>query len=94
MRVLDVLAGLLAAGVLAVGIVLMLAEIAAPAVLAAAGLGPAQGPGPVTVVAHLSVGIIGEIVVRVRGRWPAVVRAIVDCVIIAAAVTVLAVTWW
>jgi hypothetical protein len=90
-RVLDLLAGLLAAGILLLGLLLLLAAILAPAVLAAAGLGQAQGPGWISVLSHLAVGGLGELVVRRRSRWPATARWLADLAVIVAA---LAVIWW
>jgi hypothetical protein len=90
----DGLAGLFAAGMLVVGVLLLLAAIIAPGLLDAAGLGPALGPGGPTVIAHLVVGVGGELAIRLRRRWPPAGRVVVDCVIIAAAVIVLARTWW
>ncbi|MGS0684172.1 hypothetical protein ACVBEQ_03255 [Nakamurella sp. GG22] len=90
-RLLDALAGLLAAGLLVIGVVLLLAELIAPTALPAAGLGPAAGPGWSSVLAHLVVGGAGEVVVRLRDRWPVGVRAGADAAVI---VAVLAVLWW
>jgi hypothetical protein len=93
-RFLDGLAGLFAGGVLVVGVLLLLAAIIAPALLETAGLGPAQGPGALAVIMHLTVGVGGEIIIRLREPWPALVRVIADIVIIAAVAAVLALTWW
>ena len=93
-RVLDMLAGLLAAGVLVVGVVLLLAALIAPSVLSAAGLGGATGPGGGRVIAHLTAGLLGELVVRFRGSWSTSVRVIADVAVIAAAVTVIGWAWW
>jgi len=90
-RFLDALAGLLAAGILVVGVVLLLALLVAPAALAAAGLGPADGPGWGGVVAHLVVGGAGEVVVRRRERWPVPAVLAADLVVVLA---VAGVIWW
>ena len=90
-RLLDALAGMLAAGLLVIGVVLLLAVLIAPTALPAVGLGPAAGPGWSSVLAHLAVGGAGELVVRLRGRWSTGVRAGADATVIAA---VLAVLWW
>ena len=90
-RFLDALAGLLSAGVLVVGIVLLLAAVIAPSAVAAAGLGVADGPGWDRVIAHLAVGAAGEVVVLLRRRWPTVVRGLADAVVVLAALMVI---WW
>lgn len=93
-RFVDGLAGLLAAGVLVIGVLLLLAMVIAPAVLDAAGLGPAHGPGVRSVAAHLAVGIGGELAIRFGRRWPTGIRLFADVVIISAAVLVLWFSWW
>lgn len=93
-RVLDALAGLLAAGVLVFGVGLLLAQVLAPALLSAAGWGAATGPGWVRVLAHLLVGAAGEVVVRARHRWAGTIRAVADVAVIAAALAVVARAWW
>ena len=90
-RVLDLLAGLLAAGILLLGVFLMLAALFSPAVLAAAGLGDAEGPGWIRVLLHLAVGGLGELVVRLRTRWSTSTRLLADLAVVAAA---LALIWW
>lgn len=91
MRLLDKLAGLLAAGVLVVGIILLLAAVIAPGAVAAAGLGVANGPGWARVIAHLAVGTVGELVVLLRHRWPRPVRVLADAAVVLAALLVI---WW
>jgi hypothetical protein len=90
-RFLDALAGLLSAGVLVVGIILLLASLIAPSAVAAAGLGVADGPGWDRVIAHLVVGAAGELVVLLRRRWPTFFGAMADVVVIVAALPVI---WW
>jgi hypothetical protein len=90
-RTLDALAGLLSAGILLVGVLLLLAAVIAPTALPAAGLGIASGPGWSSVAVHLAVGVTGELVVLRRRGWPPAVRAGADLVVIAAALLVL---WW
>ena len=91
LRVLDVVSGLLSAGILFVGLILLSAALIAPAAVAAAGLGVADGPGWARVIAHLGVGVAGELVVLLRDRWPVVVRALADTIVVIAALTVI---WW
>ncbi|MEP6560168.1 MAG: hypothetical protein ABJD68_03720 [Nakamurella sp.] len=90
-RVLDLLAGLLAAGILLLGVLLLLAAVFSPAILAAVGLGEADGPGWIRVISHLLVGGLGELVVRRRSGWPITARGLADLAVVAAA---LAVIWW
>jgi hypothetical protein len=87
----DPLAGLLSAGILLFGVLLLLAAVIAPTALPAAGLGIASGPGWSSVAVHLAVGVTGELVVLRRRGWPPAVRAGADLVVIAAALLVL---WW
>jgi CO/xanthine dehydrogenase Mo-binding subunit len=56
-----------------------------------AGLGPADGPGWGRVLAHLGVGVVGELVVRLRGGWPMATRIGADA---AVTVAVLVLIWW
>lgn len=93
-RVLDTLAGLFAAGILVVGVGLLLAQLLAPAVLSAAGWGVATGPGWVPVSAHLIVGVAGEVLVRYRARFGSLVRAGADLAVVGAAVAVIGWIWW
>jgi hypothetical protein len=67
-RVLDALTGLFAAGMLVLGVGLLLAQLLAPALLSAAGRGVATGPGWIRVLVHLLVGGFGEAVYRTRHR--------------------------
>jgi hypothetical protein len=92
-RVLDALAGLLAAGVVVLAILLLAAQLIAPSALTA-GWGPATGPGWPRVVAHLVVGAAGELVVRFRGRLPGPARATADAAVVVAAVVLVGCGWW
>lgn len=93
-RVLDGAAGLLAAGLLIVGVGLLVARVAAPGVLDAVGWGRATGPPWTAVAAHLTVGGVGELVVRRRSRWPVAARAAADSAVIVVGLVVVAMTWW
>jgi hypothetical protein len=90
-RFLDGLAGLLAAGILLVGVLLLVSALIAPGLLAAAGLGPADGPGWDRVLAHLGVGVVGELVVRLRRGWPTPARVGADAAVTVAALVLI---WW
>lgn len=91
-RVLDTLAGLLSAGLLVLGVLLLLTQLIAP--LSAAGWGQAAGPGWPSVLAHLSVGVVGELVVRLRGRLPRALRVTADGAVVFSAGFVVAWAWW
>ncbi len=93
-RVLDTIAGLLSAGVLVLGILLLIAQLIAPLALSLAGWGDANGPGWWQVVTQLVVGGAGEVVVRMRHGWAGPVRAAADVTVIMAIVLVLAWAWW
>ena len=93
-RVLDAVAGLLAGGMLVVGVGLLLAQLLAPALVSAAGWGTATGPGWVPVLAHLLVGLAGEVVFRTRHRRTAAVRVLADAAVVVAALAVIAWAWW
>lgn len=94
LRVLDALTGLFAAGMLVLGAGLLLAQLLAPALLSAAGWGAATGPGWARVLAHLMVGLAGEVVFRARHRRSGPGRVVADVVVIVAAVAVIAWAWW
>jgi hypothetical protein len=93
-RLLDALAGVLSAGVLVVGALLLVAQLFAPALLSMAGWGEATGPGWPRVAAHLVVGVAGEVLVRVRGRLPAAVRVGADFGVVIAALVTIGWAWW
>lgn len=94
MRTLDLLTGLFAAGMVVFGVGLLLAQLLAPALLSAAGWGAATGPGWARVLAHLLVGLAGEIVVRARHHWAGPIRVVADIAVVGAAVVVVAWAWW
>lgn len=93
-RVLDTLTGLFAAGMLVLGVGLLLAQLLAPALLSAAGWGVATGPGWIRVFVHLLVGGFGEAVYRTRQGRTGSVRVVADVVVVVAAVAVVAWAWW
>jgi len=93
-RILDAVAGLVSAGTLVVGVVLLTMAVSAPVVLERAGLGAADGPGWWRVLAQLGVGMAGELVVRSRRPWPDGRRAAADLVVIAGCLTVIWWVWW
>lgn len=94
LRLLDRIAGLVAAGMLLVGVLLLVAAFVAPAVLPGLGLGPADGPGWWRVGGHLLVGVAGELVVHRRRNWSPPVRVTADLCVVIAAVAVIWLAWW
>jgi hypothetical protein len=94
LRLLDGLTGLVAAGMVIVGGLLLAAALIAPGLLADVGLGPASGPGWSRVGGHLLVGITGELVVHRRRNWPLAVRMAADLGVLVAAVVVIGWAWW
>lgn len=93
-RILDAVAGLFSAGTLVIGVVLLVMAAVAPTVLERASLGEADGPGWSRVLAQLVVGAIGELVVRLRHRWPPGPRAAADLAVIVGCVAVIGWVWW
>ena len=80
---------------------LLVAQLAAPALWATSGVGEATGPGWDAVAAHLAVGAAGELVALLRRRLrrlPPIgvppIAAAADAAVVAAAVVVLALSWW
>ncbi len=94
LRALDGAAGLLSAGVLVLGVVLLVAQLAAPILWDGAELGSATGPGWASVAAHVGVGAVGELIVLLRRGWPVPVRAAADLTVVAAALAVMVLLWW
>jgi hypothetical protein len=94
LRFLDGLAGLVAAGMLVLGVLLAVAALTAPAVLSRVGLGPATGPGWVAVALHLLVGGTGEVVIRLRRNWGPRARLAADLSVILVAMVVIWWAWW
>ena len=91
-RLLDALAGLLAAGLLVIGLVLLLAVLIAPDGVAGSGTRPRRRPRMVQCAgASRGRAAWASWWSALRDRWPAGVRAAADAAVIAA---VLAVLWW
>lgn len=93
-RTLDALVGLVAGGMLVLGVGLLVAQLLAPAVLSAAGWGSATGPGWARVLAHLVVGGAGEVTYRTRRRRRGALRVVPDLAVVVATVGVVAIAWW
>ncbi len=90
-RVLEVIAGLLSAGVLATGVLLAVLEAAAPAVLTGSGQSATEGPRWDRVLVPLLVGGGGELARRLRPRFGHRVRPAVAAAVV---VLCLAALWW
>jgi hypothetical protein len=93
-RVLEVLAGLLSGGLVVVGILLLVSQIAAPSLLSGTGYATAQGPGWWRVAAHLAVGVAGEVGVLLRPKLPTAARAAMAGITVVACLVVLGAAWW
>jgi len=91
LRVLEALAGLLAPGVLVLGLVLAASVVLAPHLVPGAGLSAAAGPRLDRVLVPVGVGLAAELLHWRRARLPPAGR------LATAVLTVLAVTaalWW
>jgi hypothetical protein len=93
LRGLEVVAGILSAGVLLLGVGLVVAQLLAPR-LGGDGLEAATGPGWGRASAALVVGVVGEVLRALRRRWATSVRAVAAIVVIVAVVALLWFTWW
>lgn len=89
LRGIELISGLLGGGVLLAGLVLLVLQFVAPAVVTA-GTGPGWG----AVVAHLGVGIVAEMLRAVRSRLRSPMRWTAAALVIAATVGVLLLIWW
>lgn len=89
LRSIELISGLLGGGVLLAGLVLLVLQFVAPAVVTAG-----TGPGWSAVAVHLGVGIVAEVLRAVRGRLRTPVRWTVAALVIAAAAAVLLLIWW
>lgn len=94
MRILDTVAGVLAAGLLLLGLLLLVLQLLAPSVLATWGVQDAAGPAWGGVIAHLAVGVAGEVVAGLRARWSTTARAGADATVILLSLAVLWWGWW
>lgn len=88
-RIVESIGGLFGAGLLALGVVLLILQLVAPAVVSGA-----TGPGWGAVAAHLAVGAAAESVRVARHRLPVPARIVAAVLTVAAAIAVLAFCWW
>lgn len=93
-RALEAVAGVLGAGVLVVGLVLLLAQIVAPRIWPGPGLGAAAGPGWGRVALHLVVGAAAEIIRGTRRSSGGTVRGLLAGAMVLAVIVVCWVAWW
>jgi len=93
LRGLEATAGVLSAGVLLLGIGLVVAQLIAPRV-GGTGLDAADGPGWDRALAALGVGAGGEVLGAMRRRLPVAARATVAIVVLVAIGALLWFTWW
>ena len=93
LRALEVVAGLLSAGLVVVGLVLVVAQLFAADIAPGTGLRAASGPGWSRAVGQLAVGIAGELVVLLRPRLPHAARTYLAAAVIVAALVALWLCW-
>lgn len=89
LRAVEACAGLLGGGLALAGVVLLLLQLLAPAVI-----DDAVGPGWGVVAAHLLVGAAAESARALRRRLPVPARALVAGVTVLAVLAVLLLCWW
>lgn len=94
LRVLDAVAGLLSAGMLVLGLALLVSQLFGAALLGGTGLSAATGPGWWRVAAHLAVGAAGETGVLLRRRLAVGPRAAIAGGTVVAALAVVVAAWW
>lgn len=94
LRVLEAIAGLLAAGMLVLGLVLLAAKAFAPALLGGHGLERAQGPAWWRLLLVLLAGALGEVAHVARTRFPDSARWVLGVGVTVVAFTALWVTFW
>ena len=91
LRMLEALSALLAAGVLAIGLVLAASAVFAPHLVPGSGLSAAAGPRPDRVLVPVVVGLASELLHWRRARLPRAVRVATAVLTMLA---VLAALWW
>lgn len=94
LRAVELLAGLISAGLVTIGAGLLVLEFLAPLIAPGEGLAAATGPGWNRVVAQLVVGVAGEALVIARGRLAVVLRWVGAVLIVLAGVVALYYSWW
>ncbi len=94
MRVLETTAGLLSAGALVLGLVLVVLKCAAPALVGGSGLSAATGPETGRVVVQLAAGLLGEVCHWNRARFPGRARPVVAVAVIVGELGALWFCWW
>ncbi|WP_353647624.1 hypothetical protein ABLG96_12010 [Nakamurella sp. A5-74] len=89
LRGIEMISGLLGGGLLLAGLVLLVLQFVAPALVTAG-----RGPGWSAVAVHLGVGAVAELLRAVRGRLGPPARWAAATLVIAAAIGVLFLVWW
>lgn len=89
LRALELAAGLASGGMAAAGVALVALELLAPHIIDGA-----SGPGWGVALAHLGVGVCGEVLRANRFRVSAVVRTFAAAAVLAIALAVIAGCWW
>jgi len=93
LRAVEAVAGVLSAGVLLLGLGLVVAQLVAPR-LGGTGLEAAVGPGWDRAVAALAVGVLGELFRALRKRLPVGARAVIAVTLLLGIGALLWFTWW
>ena len=93
LRWLEAVVGVLSAGVLVLGVGLVVAQVVAPR-MGGTGLDATNGPGWDRALATVATGVIGEVLRGVRRRLPNGVRLIAVVAMSVAIAALLWFTWW
>lgn len=93
-RTLEAISGALSAGMIIVGLGLLIGQLFPNSFAPGTGLGAASGPGWARVILHILVGAAGELV-RLARRWSQpLVRGLLAGGVIFAVIVVCWVVWW
>lgn len=94
LRALEVVAGLASAGVVVIGLGLVVLQVLAGRIAPGSGLSAASGPTWTRALAQLGVGLVGEVVVGLRARLPHAGRTWLAVGVLVAVGAVLWLCWW
>ncbi len=93
-RTLETTAGLLSAGALVLGMVLVVARFAAPVLINGSGVSATRGPATARIVVQFTAGLVGELLHWNRARLPGSIRAPIAFTLIAVQLAALWWCWW
>lgn len=94
LRALEVVAGLLSAGLVVIGVALIVLQLVAADIAPGTGLAAASGPGWGRALGQLAVGLVGEVVVALRKRLGHASRTYLAVGVMVAVAAVLWLSWW